>query len=142
MGFNFCLPIFILTYQIGNGFQRPFVPIFVLTHLHSVPSNEGSLSDVGLLSRPHRPRSRPSPPPPSHIGPYVTLCDLLCSWCGTDGPPFTRSRPRSLCTLQGSTSRGPRRGTLTRLNIRQYLKTSMSAATLIRGGGAGGLRGL
>ena len=24
MGFNFRLPIFILTYQIGNGFQRPF----------------------------------------------------------------------------------------------------------------------
>ena len=31
------------------------LPIFVLTHLHSVPSNEGSLSDVGLLSRPHGP---------------------------------------------------------------------------------------
>ena len=41
MGFNFRVPIFILTYQIGNGFQPPF------THFRfntlRVLSNESSL---------------------------------------------------------------------------------------------------
>ena len=79
---------------------------------------------------PHKNSVHVTPPPPAtYIGPYVTLCDL-CSWCRTNGPPFTRSRPRSLCTLQRirSTSRGPRRGTLIRVNIRgafQYQKISL-----------------